>query len=258
MMGALLDAFLTHRDTIHHGWTRAGIAFGITTVAGQHWCIPGSPGAEALACVGLHRGDTQKSIDLKAPVGLALGKASSVKNLTFRGHAAGTWYVYQAIGYNGAGVPGPGDPRPARVRTDGSGAIIDPLVPNPPSFINARALAGGKVLVVVGYAAQGQGVKPMDLRVYGKSVDPINPVTSDIFDAGNRQTDEPSGVTEIPYGVGKQRYEFKVGAKPDAEWWIFAAAFRNAGGVEAQSSKVSNVIQIDATGAAQLGIVGLA
>lgn len=248
-MGELLNAYLKRRDTIHHGWTPAGIAFGITAVVGQHWCIPGSQGKEEVACIGLHRGVDKESAIAAAPVGLALGKAAAVTNFTWRGHTPDTWYVYDPRPYNGAGVVGPGEREPLRVRTDGAGEIINPLLPNPPAFLSARSLAAGRSVLAVGYSSRGQGAKPTDLRVYGKNVDPLAPDISDIFDAGNRQTHEPSSSTEVAVTAGRHRYEFKMAPKTDGQWWIFAATFRNAGAVEAQSTKVSNVIRIDSGGA---------
>ncbi len=152
---------------------------GISKVAtvNRTWAIPGTQGREAVAATALFRGvGTASAIDYNDPVGLALGKSTAVANFARRGHAPSTWYVYATRAVNGAGVLSPLEHHPVRLLTDGAGDIINPPVPNPPARISARALAGGKVEVVIWYARQGQAVAPTDLRVYGKAVsDPHQP-----------------------------------------------------------------------------------
>lgn len=98
---------------------------------------------------------------------------------------------------------------------------------------------------MITYAPHGQAVAPTDVRVYGVEVaDPLDPDTSTLFTAPNLQTDDVTGLTAIPTNQGTARYVFNLGAKTDGQFWIFGAAFRNAGAVEAPNARYSNVIEI--------------
>ena len=247
-MGLLLDKFLVHYDTLHHGFTRPGIAHGVTATVGRSWAIPGAQGVEEVAAVAMYRGTAKaSSVDYTHPVGLALGKSLTVKNFTYRNHVADTWYLYDQRAVNGAGVISARKHEPMRFLTDGSGNIINPVVPAPVARVTAVAKASGKAEIIAMYAPHGQAVAPTDLRVYGVAVaDPLDTATelATLFTAPNLLTDDVTGLTEITAEYGKARYDFTVQAQVDGEFWIFGAVFRNAGGVAAGNTAYSNVIRI--------------
>ncbi len=235
------------------GLTARALAWGTWATAGlTGFVIVQDQGAEKVAGTALFVAELGKAIDYDAPIGIGLGTPTTVtsfKGATFKPDA---WYKFDARPFNAAGVIGDGHASPQMLRTDATGAFIDPAVPNPPSFVSARLRAAGKVLVAVGYSRFGETASPADMEVYGKQVtDPVNPDSSGLWDAGNLQTDEVSSLTAITVPPGASRMQFNVSAKADAQYWIFGAVFRNAAGGRGNNESISNAVLIDAGGAAE-------
>ncbi len=158
------DQFLAHYDPGLGGLSRAGIWWGNYAALGlMGFLIPQDQGEEEIAGVALFRGTYAGDIDYTAPVGMALGKATQVNTFDSIAHLADTWYRYDLRPFNSAGVVGGAHGEPIMLRSDASGGIIDPAVPNPPSYISTQPVAAGKALVVVGYAPAGQAGSPVDL-----------------------------------------------------------------------------------------------
>lgn len=233
------------------GLSPRGIAWGTFAMMGlAGFVIPQDEGIEKIAGVAVFSGELDGAIDYACPVGIALGKPAAVKTFAGRTFKPDTWYHCDVRPFNAAGVIGDGQGWPINLRTDGGGALIDPPVPNPPTFVSARPIAGGKVRVSVGYSRWGQSALPVDLEVYGKQVsDPGTPDTSGLWDIGNRQTDQLTGLTAIPASSSTARYLFETAAKTDGQWWIFGAVFRNATAGRGFNEVVSAPVRISAVGA---------
>lgn len=239
------DEWQDFYDPAMFGMTDRGIYWGAYAMTGlMGFVIPQTSGEEEIAGVALFRAeDYEEDIDYDVPVGIALGKASAARSFQGVGHKSDTWYVYDASPFNGQGVLGGAYYDPVRVRTDGSGQVIDPPLPNPPSYISARPIAGGKARVIIGYSAAGQAVAPTDLAVYGKQVtDPDAPDTTGLWTTP--LTDDVTGLQFITCRPEQRRYVFNVAQQTNGQFWIFGAAFRNAGAVYAANTVVSNVIEI--------------
>lgn len=250
-MGRLLDAFLRHYDTLHQGYTPAGLGFGVCATVGRGWCIPGSSGAEEVACVAVFRGINEESeIDFDRPVGMALGKATTVTTFDYTATQREVWHIFAGVPYNGAGVPSDQPREPQRLLSDDSSDIIDPPVPNAPAYVSAEQRPGGKIGVHIGYSPWGEVVSPTDLQVYGKQVDgPDDPDVSDLFDGGNLLTDAERLASSIPVEPMTTRYTFNVEALTVGQYWVFGAVFRNATTERAiNATGYSRVIRIDTAG----------
>ena len=218
------------------------MSFGTPVLNGLAWSIPDhTHGDESVAAVGLFRGRDQISaIDYDHCVGLSLGKNTSVSESAMFSRAADTWYAYDVRAINGAGVIGDPGGTAVRLHTDGTGKIEQ--IPNPPAYLSAVALPGGRARVTVGYSPDAQAVAPTDWQVFLKQLtDPTD--TSDL--SGLYDTplvDEITGLSALPFVTGRLRYTFVAPTQADGVY-VFGARFRNASQVGNGNNVISSVIE---------------
>lgn len=243
MMHEIKTLFHNHWDPLLHGMDHRGLGFGGDLTLGFGWAIRDAiTGTESITAVGLFRGeDDVESIEYDYPVGLAVGKATSVtEGDGFQDRKADQWYAYEARPINGAGVIGQPATRAVMMHTDGAGALE--IIPNRPQWLSVERTAGAKARIVIGYAPDGQAIAPTDLQVFAKQLtDPEDTDRAGLYAAA--ETDDVTGLNYVPYVDGVTRYGFNLQAKA-VGYWIFGAIFRDSGGNGDGGEVYSVIVQL--------------
>ncbi len=191
MVGELLTKWLAHYDSIHRGYTPAGIANGLTATGG--YSFPRIRGG-----YNLYRGTGGAgSIDYSRPVGAAGREATTVSNFSWRPHAVMTTYAYAVKGIGGGGGEGAASDPARVVAFDAVGAIVGPR-PNSLSALSVAAVAGGR----------------FELRwVYPSAFEEATPSVFEVYhDNGTGTVDYNTAVGSVSFRRGKVHYEHTTGA----------------------------------------------
>ncbi len=211
MASDLFIKWLAHYDTIHRGYTPAGIANAVTATGGSSF--PRMAGG-----YNLYRGvDDDGAIDYANPVGAAGRNATTIANFTWRPHAASTRYFYTIKAVGGGGVESAAS-LPARIAEfDQSGGLLG-LRPNAPNDLNVSPVAGGKFLVKWVYCARFQEAMPAEFRLY--------------HDAGTGTVDYQTVIAQVSYRPGRVHYSYTSAAFAHDARRIWSVRAVTAGSVD--------------------------
>lgn len=157
MMRGLLQDWLGRYDPIHRGWTRAGIANGLTATNGFSFSrirggynlyrtVAGEPGGPVL-------------------VGAAGADDTQVEPFAWVRHEPQAEYTYRLVPVGGGGVENWTDRTETSVLFDAAGDWRGPL-PNPPTDLQVLALSLGRMAVRWSYYPQGEQAKPQGFYLY--------------------------------------------------------------------------------------------
>ncbi|MBI4580367.1 MAG: hypothetical protein HY718_11735 [Planctomycetes bacterium] len=189
-----LENWLTAYDPIHRGWTRAGIANGLSMTNG--FFFPRIEGGYNLyRAVGSVPGPSAEL------VGAAGAGVSSVQTFPWVVHAADTAYRYRLVPVGGGGVENWADETVTTLAIDIMG-YWQGRVPNAPTDLRLVPLAGGRFAVRWTYLPQGQEAEPLEFALYRAYEGEI--------DYGLLR-----GV--VPYRQGQVHYEYVTEPRPDGE-----------------------------------------
>lgn len=182
-MSNVLRAWLGMYDPIHRGWTRAGIANGVSATNG--FSFPRIRGGYNL--YRMVSGDAA-SYEL---VGAAGADAAEIGTFGWVRHDALREYDYRLVPVGGGGVENWTDVTRTTVRFDGSGMWIGSL-PNAPTDLQAAPLSLGRVVVRWTYLPQGEQASPAGFNLYTNE---------------GREIDYGSLAGQVPYRAGRVHYE---------------------------------------------------
>ena len=207
----LLSKWLIHYDSIHRGYTPAGIANGVTATNG--WSFPRMNGG-----YNLYRAQgVGAPIDLANPVGSAGASAASISNFSWRSHRAEDTYGYAVSSIGGGGVES-GLSHPTRIAEfDVTGGLIG-LGPNSPAGLTVTPLAAGRFELHWIYISEGQEAAPSLFRVYTN--DASGPV------------DYQNAIGSVSYAAGKMHYAFTTAPYDQDARYTFAVRAESSGGVQ--------------------------
>lgn len=191
MASKLLQDWLGTYDPIHRGWTRAGIANGLTATNG--FSFPRVRGGYNLYRTAA--GDPNSPV----LVGAAGADAVEIQPFAWVSHDPSSEYMYRLVPVGGGGVENWTDITETAVWFDESGAWVGPL-PNAPTDLQAIPLSMGRVAVRWSYFPHGEQTAPEGFHLYGN-------VGTDI--------DYGSIAGSTPYQPGQVHYEFITLPQPD-------------------------------------------
>lgn len=186
MSCTLLDKWLLHYDSVHRGWTRAGIANGVCATCG--FSFPRIRGGYLLRRAVGRAPDESSEI-----VGAAGADADSVGTFPWIVHAANTTYVYGLSAISGGGVENRLEQSPAAARFDELGRWTGEL-PNAPADLRADAAEGGTFRVRWSHCGEDEQARPAGFRIY--------------HDAGMGTIDYRAVVAVVGYRRGQVNYEY--------------------------------------------------
>lgn len=190
-MSKLLEGWLSRYDPIHRGWTRAGIANGLTVTNG--FSFPRVRGGYNLyrTVVG--------GADDPALVGAAGADATQVQPFAWIEHMPDAAYVYRLVPVGGGGVENWTDRTQTGVRFDGAGDWRGPL-PNAPTDLQVVPMSLGRLAVRWSYYPQGEQVSPAGFHLFRD-------------DGGQIEYGSVAG--HVEYRRGQVHYEYVSGHEVD-------------------------------------------
>lgn len=190
-MSKTLQAWLGTYDPIHRGWTRRGIANGLSATSG--FAFPRIRGGYNLYRT-ISGGPESKEL-----VGAAGADACEIRTFGWVRHEALTEYVYRLVPVGGGGVENWADMTRTTVRFDAAGMWVGPL-PNAPTDLQAVPQSLGRVAVRWTYLPQGEETAPAGFNLYTNE---------------GREIDYGSVAGQIAYRAGRVHFEYVTGPAAD-------------------------------------------
>jgi len=163
-MSDLLGKWLNHYDPIHRGWTRAGIANGVTAM---HGCsFPRRKGGYLL-----YLGTSLAGIDMARPVGAASHDATVIRLFPWICPAPATRYYVRLVAIGPGGVESVENPKDRQVVafTTGDGGEVPDPVPPAPRSLEVLPIAGGKFRIRFLFVPSRHFARAAQFRVYGNN-----------------------------------------------------------------------------------------
>lgn len=187
MASDLFEKWARQNDSIHRGYTPAGMANGLTATGG--WSFPRVRGG-----YNLYRGLAGvESIDFDVPVGAAGANAQTIGNFPWRPHRTSTDYHYTLRAVGGGGVESAAAVPARLAEFDSSRTLREPR-PSSPSGLSVTPAAGGRFLLRWMYDPRGEDAAPENFRIY--------------HDNGTGTVDYGTFVKKITYRPGRVHYEW--------------------------------------------------
>jgi hypothetical protein len=192
MPSNLLHCWLTTYDPIHRGWTRAGIASGLSATSG--FAFPRVRGG-----YNLYRAPAGVPDPVWELAGAADADAIEIRTFPWVRHSPGAEYLYRIVPVGGGGVENWADVTQATVRFSESGQWIGPL-PNAPCDLQVLPLRGGQFIVRWSYYSNDQQTAPAGFHLYSTT---------------GSQIEYGSAVAEVPYQRAQIHFEYLTAPWPD-------------------------------------------
>lgn len=219
-ISTLLADWLRYFDPIHRGWTRAGIANGVTATCG--FSFPRIRGGYLL-----RRSIGEVPDETSEIVGAAGADAKQVRTFPWVTHEPDTSYDYRLTSISGGGVENWRDVMEADVVFDAGGQWIG-ATPTTPLDLSVEPIAEGRFRLEWVYGRCDASTAPALFRVY--------------TDSGTGMMDESQPVGQVAYLAGKAHYSFESAGFADGSSvaWLVRAA--SATGVEEQNTNIVSAI----------------
>lgn len=216
MSSNLLQRWLSTYDPIHRGWTRAGIANGLSATSG--FSFPRIRGG-----YNLYRAPVGTVNPVWELVGAADADAMEIRTFPWVEHGPGSESFYRLVPVGGGGVENWTDVTLATVRFSEYGFWVGSS-PNAPCDLQVLPFRSGRFIVRFSYYPNGEEIAPLGFRLYS--------TTEDEIDYGSVET-------EIAYLAGRIHFEYLTPPWPDGQRVGWAVrAYGPSGHEEQNTNKV--------------------